>query len=104
MDVQRAEPGNSEQRGGQDRAVRGNDEGIGMRRAQTGRQLGRSRRIGLQNLEPMTGGEDLDRARRETLAATGGPVRLRQDKNDLMAGPVQRLERLLREFRSAGKN
>ena len=101
--------GSCEEPGRQDEAVGGDDDGIG----QNGRQGGARRLcvVGeatvqaqaarLQHLDAALDGERLHRRRQRLHAATGRPIGLAQDANDLEAGADDPFEGDPGEFRRA---
>jgi hypothetical protein len=58
----------------------------------------------LKKLQTAPHGEALDRTGRNLLSTAGRAIRPGENQRDVMAGPVQGRERLLREFRSAGED
>ena len=91
MHVDRPAPGRVEHGRGQDLAERDDDGHVGAERAQAVGPLRVAQARGLQDLEPGRQRARLDRRRRQALAAVRRPVRLRDDRDDLVV-TQERLE------------
>ena len=88
----------------QEHAVSGDYHSVGAGSAHACRHLGGLQRFRLENFQTVPLGEALDRAGRNLLPAAGGAIWLGEHQHDVMAGPVQGRERLLRELRSASES
>src|ERR1700694_5582737 len=100
MDIESTMPRGIKDRLREDEAVRGHDKRVGPRGAYARACLG-IQRLRLQHFQVVLEREALGCAHYGLHAAPGGPVRLCQDKGDLMARLQEASKRSLGKFGSA---
>ena len=83
MEVEAAEFGNVQDRGGQERSVGDDHEGIGREVLDRLRPFARSNALGLEERKTQTPGRVSHRRRPQARPAAGGTGRIRDDANDL---------------------
>jgi hypothetical protein len=87
----------------QQRAIGGDDDEVGLRRAPA-IGFGGDEALGLCDGETSLKGEAFDGARRQAHAAPGRSIRLGDDERDFVTGFEQAAERLRGEFWRAGED
>ena len=104
MDVEGSEPRHVQYSGGNDESIRGDHDRVRLGCCDPGGRTGIAKVGWLENGQAPILCQALDCSRCRTHPASRGPIGLRQNQRDRMAGAEQRVERLRGEFRSAGED